>query len=80
MEGAKTMPKEVGSPINTRVRDSERRGESPSVRSDRAGGHLTHLNKGGPTPQKLMRRGDSDLSLQTSVASKMPPPIMDRRR
>jgi hypothetical protein len=55
----------VGSPTNTSVRDSDRRGESPSVRSDRAG-HVSHFaGKGGPVPAKLMRRpDDGDLHLQ----------------
>jgi hypothetical protein len=61
------MPKEVGSPINTRVRDSDRRGESPGVRSDRRGHIAPHVGKGGLTNPRL--RADGDLTLERSNAS-----------
>jgi hypothetical protein len=62
------MAKTVASPANRDVRPSDRRGESPSVRSDRAGGHiLPHVAKSPLTNEKLVRR-DSDLSLKTSNA------------
>jgi hypothetical protein len=61
MRGAMTMVREVGSPINTSVRDSDRRGE---FRADR-GGHIGRHSAGkGWTP--LARRDQGDLSLERS--------------
>jgi hypothetical protein len=65
------MVREVGSPINTRVRDSDRRGE---FRADR-GGHIgRHTGGKGWTP--LARRADGDLSIEHGA---LPPNLPPRR-
>jgi hypothetical protein len=78
------MAKTVASPANSDVRPSDRRGESPSVRSDRAGGHiLPHVAKSPLTNEKLVRRpDDGDLSFQRGNAqpSDFGLPAADRRR
>jgi hypothetical protein len=68
------MVKEVGSPVNTHVRDSDRRGESPSVRSDHLGRHTAGK---GWTPERL--RSDSDL-IQPRSNAQWPPAQGDRQR
>jgi hypothetical protein len=81
------MVREVGSPTNSRVRDSDRRGEtarshnSPSASPRADSGHLLpHVGKNAATDPRLMRRpDDGDLSLRTSVAAKNPPFGLDRR-
>jgi hypothetical protein len=61
------MVKEVGSPTNTHVRDSDRRGETASMhssvlsRADRLGGHIApHVGKNAATNPKLTRQDDGD--------------------
>jgi hypothetical protein len=72
------MVREVRSPITGSAADSPRRGESPSVRFDRAGGHIApHVGKSGPTNPKL--RADGDLSLQRPNTSFPSPQRADRR-
>jgi hypothetical protein len=65
------MVREVGSPTNTHVRDSDRRGESPSVRSDGSGHIGPHVAGKGWTTERL-RPDDGDFIFRRPGA-KWPP-------